>query len=295
LRLKKSIKSKGIIIVVSISSLLFVNRIAHSEEKRTFKPELNINLMVGYRFMNVGDLNTYLKSYDKFLTETSSYQGGQINTLHDFPEAGLAVSWDLSSQWAIEAELDFLSKKKESSFDFTEDVLPYPYYREYYIEQKIKVWPLTLRGRYLVLSGPKLQLSLNLGLTYSISKCYLSVWESSPLMPPPVLYSVKSHGPGLIGGIGLEHKLNSFLALIVEAQGRYSKLRKLKGTTSGAVEDGEGALYIGEKYNSQYDRFEPCLITSSSMPASDEFRNMRKAALDLSGFSLKLGFRIRLF
>jgi hypothetical protein len=114
-------------------------------------------------------------------------------------------------------------------------------------------------------------------------------------MPPPVLYSVKSHGPGLIGGIGLEHKLNSFLALIVEAQGRYSKLRKLKGTTSGAVEDGEGALYIGEKYNSQYDWFEPCLITSSSMPASDEFRNMRKAALDLSGFSLKLGFRIRLF
>jgi len=55
LRLKNQIKSKGIIIIVSISSLLFVNRIAHSEEKRTFKPELNINLMVGYRFMNVGD------------------------------------------------------------------------------------------------------------------------------------------------------------------------------------------------------------------------------------------------
>ena len=46
--------------------------------------------------MNVGDLNTYLKSYDKFLTETSSYQGGQINTLHDFPEAGLSAEYRIS-------------------------------------------------------------------------------------------------------------------------------------------------------------------------------------------------------
>jgi len=31
------------------------------------------------------------------------------------------------------------------------------------------------------------------------------------------------------------------------------------------------------------------------MPAGDEFRKMRKASLDLSGFSLKLGLKIRLF
>ena len=295
LRFKKSREAKGNIIVITIVSLLLLSQTALSDEMGKLKPGLGINLSGGYRFINIGDLNTYLKSFDKFLTETTDYQGDQIKTLHHFPEIGLALSWNLNSRLAVDLGLEFISQKKGSSFGLTEDVLPYPYYREYDIEQKIKVWPLTLRGCYLVLASPEVNLSVDLGLTYSFSRCHLNIWESSPVMPPPAVYSIKGHGPGLVGGIYLEHKLNSFLALRLEAQGRYSKLTKLEGSTAGTEDEGEGFLYIGEKYNSQSDRYEPYLITSSSMPAGDEFKNMRKASLDLSGFSLKLGLKIRLF
>lgn len=295
LRFKKSIEAKGNIIVITIISILLLSQTALSDEAGKFKPELEINLMGGYRSINIGDLNTYLKSFDKFLTETTDYQGDQIKALHHFPEIGLALSWNLSSRVAVDFGLEFISQKKRSSFGLTEDVLPSPYYQEYYIEQKVKVWPLTLRGCYLALASPEVNLSVDLGLTYSFSRCHLNIWESSPVMPPPTVYSLKAHGPGLVGGIYLEHKLNSFLALGLEAQGRYSKLARLEGSTTGTEDEGQGFLYIGEKYNSQSDRYEPYLITSSSMPAGDEFRKMRKASLDLSGFSLKLGLKIRLF
>ena len=295
LRFKKSIEAKGNIIVITIISILLLSQTALSDEAGKFKPELEINLMGGYRSINIGDLNTYLKSFDKFLTETKDYQGDQIKALHHFPEIGLALSWNLNSRVAVDFGLEFISPKKRSSFGLTEDVLPSAYYQEYYIEQKVKVWPLTLRGCYLVLASPEVNLSVDLGLTYSFSRCHLNIWESSPVMPPPAVYSLKAHGPGLVGGIYLEHKLNSFLALRLEAQGRYSKLTRFEGSTTGTEDEGQGFLYIGEKYNPQSDRYEPYLITSSSMPAGDEFRNMRKASLDLSGFSLKLGLKIRLF
>jgi len=291
----RSTKNKGTICVVLIISVVFLCKIALSEEKENFKQKLSINLTSGYCSMNVGDINSYLRSFDNFLSETTDYEGGKIQTLHYFPEVGLEMRLDLSSRFAVDVGMGFMSEKKESGFDFTENVPPYIFYRHYYIEQEIKVLPLILKSHYSVLSSSRVHLFLNFGLAYYFSKYSLIIYESLPIMPSPVVYSIKSRGPGLTGGIGLEYNLASFLVLMIEAQGRYSKLRKLEGYTYGSGEDQEGILYIGEKYSPQYDRYRPYLITSPSRPSGEEFRNIREAVLDLSGFSIKFGIRIRLF
>lgn len=295
---KISTKNKGTICVVLIISVVFLCKIALSEERENFKRKLSINFTTGYCSMNVGDLNTYLKSFDNYLRETTNYEGGKIKTLYYFPEISLELRWDLSSRFAVNVGMGVMSEKKESSFEFTEDDSPYIYYRHYYIEQEIKVLPLILKSHYSALLSSRVHLSLNFGLAYYFSKCYLTIHESLPIMPLPMTCSVNTKGPGLICGIGLEYNLASFLVLMIEAQGRYSKLRKLEGYTYGFYgfgEDGEGILYIGEKYYAADDRYRPYLITSPSKPSGAEYRNIREAVLDLSGFSLKFGIRIRLF
>ncbi len=291
----KSIKKKRTIWAVLIISFVFLSRIAFSEEREIFKRKLSINLTSGYCSMNVGDINSYLKSFDNYLLETTNYKGGKIITLHYFPEIELGLRLDLSSRFAVDVGMGFMSEKKESGFDFTENVPPYIFYRHYSIEQEIKVLPLILKSHYSALSSSRVHLSLNFGLAYYFSKCSLIIYESLPVMPPPVVYSIKSRGPGLTGGIGLEYHLANFLALVFEGQGRYSKVRKLEGYTYGSGEDGEGILYIGEKYYAADNRYRPYLITSPSKPSGDEYRNIKEAVLDLTGISLKFGIRIKLF
>ena len=291
----RSTKNKGTICVVLIISVVFLCKIALSEEKENFKRKLSINLTSGYCSMNVGDINSYLRSFDNFLSETTDYEGGKIKTLHYFPEMGLEMRLDLSSRFAVDVGMGFMSEKKESSFEYTKISPPYTYYKSYYIEQEIEVLPLILKSNYSALSSSRVHLSINFGLAYYFSKCSLIIHESSPLMPSPVFYSIKSRGPGLTGGIGLEYNLANFLAFVIEAQGRYSKMRNLEGYTSGSGEDGEGILYIGEKYYAADDRYRPYLITSRSKPSGGDFINIREAVLDLRGFSLKFGIRIRLF
>lgn len=181
--------------------------------------------------MNVGDINNYLKSFDNYLRETTDYEGGKIETLHYFPDLSLELRLDLSSRFSVSLGMGVMSKKGETSFDCTEIFPPYTYYRSYSIKQEIKILPLTLKSCYSIFSNSKVHLSLNFGLAYFFSKFSLIIYESSPLMPWPVSYSISSRGPGLIGGIGFEYNLANFLALVFEAQGRYSKLRGPEGNT----------------------------------------------------------------
>jgi len=59
----------------------------------------------------------------------------------------------------------------------------------------------------------------------------------------------------------------------------------------------EGNLYIGERdlLDEGYGEHCPDLIISKSSPSGDEFQNTKRAVLDLSGFSFRVGIRIKLF
>lgn len=291
----KSTKKKVTTWMALLISFMFLSQKAFSKEREFFKRKLSIILTSGYGSMNVGDINNYLKSFDNYLRETTNYEGGKIERLHYFPDLSLELGLDLSSRFSVNLGMGVMSKKGESRLDYTEISPPYTYYRIYSIKQEIKVLPLTLKSCYSIFSSSKVHLSLNFGLAYFFSKCSLIIYESNPFMPLPVTYSISSRGPGLIGGIGFEYNLANFLALVFEAQGRYSKLRGPEGNTYGTGEDEEGVLYIGEKYYAADNRFRPYLITSPSKPSGGDYRNFREAVVDLSGLSLKFGLKIKLF
>jgi hypothetical protein len=120
------------------------------------------------------------------------------------------------------------------------------------------------------------------------------------------IYDVNSNRLGLHGGIGFEYNIANNLVLVLEIQGRYVRIKNLKGrryysqTFPFEMSSGEeeaGTLYIGERdlTNEGYGENCPDLIISPSLPSGNGFKNIREAILDLSGYSLKAGIRIRLF
>jgi hypothetical protein len=298
---RKSTKKKITIWGALIISFAFLSRMAFSGEREIFKRKLSINLTGGYCSMNVGDINSYLKSFDNYLRETTTYEGGKTKVIHYIPDLEGEVRFDISSRFAISIGIGQTHGKKESAFQYIE-VAPFDpnakWLHSYYIIQKVSVLPLKLGSYYSLPLISRINLFLNGGLGYYFSKCSLLIESHvDPGIPEPtsVTYDLSSRGFGLYGGFGFEFKIINFLTLGLEIQGRYAKIKNLEGSSWYGPEKAEGTLYIGEVYSTTYKIYSPCLIISSSEPSGDEFRNIRKAELNLSGYSLRACIRIRPF
>jgi len=104
---------------------------------------------------------------------------------------------------------------------------------------------------------------------------------------------------GFQGSLGLEYKLSPKMGFFVEAVGRYAKLKNFASVTArsedsgSAVETTVGKLYLAEY---SFDEGAYSIFTVEETPPVDDPPDVtfREPKIDLSGFSLQAGFRIRL-
>ena len=245
----------------------------------------------------------------------TNYEGGKTKTLNNYSsnlEGELRL--DISPKFAVSVGIGYMSEKTKSYFEYTG---PFPFQalfeakQNYFIKSKVKTIPLKLGIYYTLALSSRINLILNSGLGYYFSKAslYKCHWSSNyggyfVIHTKEENYDVSSNGLGFHGGIGFEYDIANNLALVLEFQGRYARIKNLKGNrfysltfgVNPGVEE-EGILYIGERDLTVEGYGENCpdLIISQSKPSGDEFRGVREAALDFSGFSLRAGIRIKLF
>ena len=114
-------------------------------------------------------------------------------------------------------------------------------------------------------------------------------------------WDLSSNGFGFHGGIGFEYNFTEKFALVIEAQGRHARIKKLKGDEihvgGGSMQNYYGAVYYWEEKDMITEKYYASIGFYKEKPnySPPEYRNLREAALDLSGFLLKVGIRIRLF
>lgn len=284
-------------------------------EGENFKPKLSIRLMGGLGYLSVGDINTHLESYDNHLSKMTNYEGGKTKKLNNYSSnLEVELRLDISPKFAVSVGIEYMSEKTKSYFEYTG---PFPFQalfegkQNYFIKPKVKTIPLKLGIYYTLPLSSRINLILNSGLGYYFSKAslYKCHWSSNyggywVIHTKEENYDVSSKGLGFHGGIGFEYNIANNLALVLEVQGRYARIKNLKGNrfynltfgVNPGVEE-EGILYIGERDLTVEGYGENCpdLIISQSKPSGDEFRGVREAALDFSGFSLRAGIRIKLF
>jgi hypothetical protein len=296
---KKRVITLGLLFI----SLVLFTRIASPKGIESFKPKFSIDVKWGPRYISIGDINKNLEAFDSYLSEMTSCEGDKIKRLNNYKKTVEGeLRLDVSSKFAIGVGIEKISEKNESLLEFTD---PFPIhggdlFHTISTKPEVSAVNLKLGTYYTIPLVRRINLILNGGIDYYISKA--SFYRYHEFHPEIFIwpyekeeeYDINARRFGFHGGIGFEYRILDDLSIVLELQGRYARMKNLKGTKI-ITDEGEekGILYIGEK--KWFDEYCPDLIISPSRPSGDEFRNVREAVLDFSGYSLMLGIKLNFF
>lgn len=268
--------------------------------------------------MRFGDINKSLGSFNNndVFEETRNIApeliSGEIKKLNNFFnnwETELIIS--LNPNIAISlATSGSLQRRNESSLTYTyrgsagDQISAFTFIPEVRVSMPVKL------GMYYTFSrGTKTNLFLKGGIAFSSATA--SEFRRYELTPPVgvsewvIRQWETNHNlfSEFYFGIGIEYSFMKNIAFVVEARGVYAKIKGLEGTMqsehifAGIYGEREGTLYffnmwdgvIGTRYND---------LEIWDNPPEGSFRdleNVRKAVLDLSGFSFRVGIKVNLF
>ena len=312
------IKNKAKSFIMLIFILLLVKS-AYPEEKKSFKPKFSLKLASGWgSAFPIGDVNTCLESFNNnsVFMDYRKYKPdqlvGEIKTLD-----GKTSHWEAELGFNLTPRIGFgiatagsFHTRNESSLTYTFVGAIGPQITTWTFKPEIKVSnPVRLSIYYTIFSHPKINFSVGGGFGFYSGKAAqtLELYLIPPIGIPELdtwqWAAERNFSIGFHGNVVLEYYFTRRLALIAEFQQTYVKIRGLKGTLKsnssfGFYFEESGTLYY-------YRQLDPLIIEEAiyahltiwpKPPEGSiyEIHDVRKAVLDLSGYSLRMGIRIRL-
>lgn len=273
---------------------------SHQEKKQSIVQSLGFKLTGGYSFVNIGDLNTWIDSWNYYEQAWESHFGGSVlktmKNLHNGYNIEGKIFIDLSRRWTLSFGGGYIYLKKNSeslTLDYksreTLDILT----------NFVKVYPLKIGWYYNLPIIQRLSLTLNAGVGYYLARIsnhyrydsYNNSWTEWKK-------EMDSSNFGVHGGVGIEYEITKFLSLVFEACSQYARINSFQGTreyknSSGDQYEQEGMFYIWEEL--QQLGIGTVVIFPYKPESTLYRRNIREFTLDLSGFSLMMGIKIRIF
>lgn len=293
----------------SVLSLLSLSLASSADERDGVGSRFSLKLTGGARYAAVGDLNDYLASFNQ-RPDTCGKAAEIANWASDWE---VELRMRLSSRFSLGlASSGFFNKKNPSSiFIYGGDAwIPETTKSDYQIEFKPEIeaaMPLGLNLYYSFCQGSRMNLLVGLGLgwyTGKMSENYVmnSYQSDGGTYFGSLYWSVRNNfSLGFRGGLGLEYGLTDELALVFEVQGRFARINSLKGEicamTNNSFNEDTGILYSYQWAMYGDGPWYRELMVHKSPPEGGivSVRDVREARLDLSGFALRLGLRMRLF
>jgi hypothetical protein len=270
------------------------------QEKKSFVQSLGFKLTGGYSCVNIGDLNTWIDSWNYYKQAWASHFGGSVletmKNIHNGYNIEGKIFFDLSHRWFLSfgGAYIYLKNNSESpALDYrsreTFDILIH----------SVKVYPLKIGLYYSLPIIQKLSLSLNAGVGYYLARISNNYrYESYDNSWTEWEKEMDSSNFGVFGGFGIEYEMTGFLSLVFEVCGQYAKISSFQGTrkyknSSGYQYEQEGMFYIWEEL--QQLGIGTVVIFPYKPESALYRRNIREFTLDLSGLSLMIGIKIRIF
>jgi len=295
--------------LIMLFSILCLAGFCLSDERKSPGPKFSLKLTGGARYAAVGDLNEYLDSFNQRPDIC-----GKVAEVSNW-----SSDWELELRMRLSSRVElglatsgFFNKKNPSSiFQYGGDIgdpeIIKSDDRIEFMPEIRAAMPLGLNLYYSLCSCSRMNLLVDLGLgwyTGRMTENYVvNMYQSDGGTHFGALYwSVNNNfSLGFQGGLGLEYAVTDELALVVELQGRFARISSLKGKIC-AMSNNSLSKETGTLYYYQWAWFGdgpwyPVLMVSESPPEGGigSFKDVREARLDLSGFALRIGLRIRLF
>jgi hypothetical protein len=251
----------------------------------------SLALTAGAIYATIGDLNKAAQG----LADLTSEQLGipadkEVTPIHLTYLFGGELVFPLSSQFTLNAGVDYFSGKKESTIAFNKETIS----DTYKAVSEITALPVKLSISFY----PASFLYFKIGASYYFAKCryfyrfeHEDTWEESQ-------GEAKAQNVGFWGGLGFEWNMGAHLAFLIEAESQFAPIKGFKGT--GTVRDStgtepvteDGTLYAYDGKISSVNSY-PLLIIRNKLPSEGGVENAREAEVDFTGFTLRAGFRIK--
>ncbi|MFC2166035.1 hypothetical protein ACFLT2_13695, partial [Acidobacteriota bacterium] len=165
---------------------------------------------------------------------------------------------------------------------------------------KAKAIPVSVGVYYFLPVSSKSRFSLGAGVDYYFTSfCRDARRENTSPYWIETNFTGSGDNFGFHGGIGFEYSVSKNIAIIIEGFGRYAKISGFEGTRTRAdsnnISDSfEGKYYALERFVWSSEWLTRAAINSEP-PSGADVRNVRDNEIDFSGFTIRIGLKIRLF
>jgi len=299
--------NKKIFWLYFLLSFIILNKVSFSEERKSYKTNYSIKLTGGVSYVAIGDMNTHLDSMNKYFLARREVSGS-IEKLNNWSgDWEVELRLDNSSKIGLGITASFIRRRNESSI-YIYEVPEYGRDVQFILRPEIKViMPLGINLYYPISSGSRLKIFIISGIGWywakmTEDKIVNLIYPLGDVYFDNRYWEVENKfSLGFRGAVGLEYILTKNLALVVELQGRYIRMGNLEGTVKYETNLGSGLTIVemghlhffgsGDYY---YDLDIPLPYHIQEDSNETEYIE-RDAVLDLSGLSLRIGIKIRLF
>jgi hypothetical protein len=304
--------------LILLAFCVFLIKPGSAEEKKPFKPRFSLKVTAGLGSrIPIGDVNDCLESFNNnevFEAHRESETGqvvGEIKTLDTRIFHGEAeLRFDLTSRISFGIATSApIHKRNESSVTYTILGWAGPQVMTWTFKPEIKVsYPIRLSAYYTLPVIPRLNISIGGGvgfysakvsqplrfeITYPVGGSSWFTWDQE---------AKRNFAFGFHGNVVFEYLLNNKLALVGEFQYRLGKISGFKGTIKhennhGDKSEESGTLYYFTEWNYFIGTRHATLEIFETPPEGGVrwINDLREAALDLSGYSIRMGINVRLF
>lgn len=259
-------------------------------EPPPFEPRLELWFLGGGKYVVGGDLNTAAQGFVDFYRDYHSideeFNAAPVHLSYIY---GGEASIPIGSNFYLGVGIDFYRGGRESLLELQESPAI-----EIRTHPKIQALPIRLFISYYPLKS----FYIKTGIEYYFAKCeyfyryledtYWKEWHGT----------AKTQGSGILGAIGVDLEVASWVTFNIEATGRIAKISGFEGSDrsidSNDIEYIEnGTLYFYKAKGTSEESF-PLLFIRFREPTVDvNVSDPRRAIIDFSGVSLKAGFKLR--
>jgi hypothetical protein len=259
------------------------------EDQPTSPFRFTLSITGGGNYARGGDLNLGIKGLADLYEDTFGIQGeGKISSVHLGYVFGLEVSFPLSEMlsWGIGAE--HFQGKNNSQVDYSQgessSVL--------HVRPNLRATPLSVFLSF----NPIPELYVKGGISYYFAQCSYTYLFETDNLTQQWEGKANARGLGLMGGIGYLKNYSPNLSFVAEIAGRLAKMHGFKGKediqdSSGEISTEEGTLYLIQTQVLE-DRTHSVLFIRETRPNEAGVIGAKKAQIDFSGISIKIGIRL---
>jgi len=279
----------------------------------------------GFGSIKVGDLNTTLSSINSaYDSVREAYPKRCVGEILPLPNG--FKDWEAELQWKAWKGLSVGIAVSGPTRYYQKSFLTYSIIEEGTTQTENDTWeseihvsaPVKFNLYYSLPVISKVNLIINGGIGYYKARIE-QTWQWQFRLPADTsslghtYFDVTGQRIGYHCGLALEYKFNERISMTVESQWRFAKIKSFKGSalttdeqfdeygnllgSDSITEDGFLYHYIGDDLRINYSRHEKIILTSLVPPwlGADSPSDIRKAFLDLSGFTFRIGLKIGLF